>query len=331
MKKRWTAFVVVFVMLLGIMENHAYAVGERTVQVLLPSRDICENYAVYAEQEEASQNPIRLYLTENELPLTVTFIGSDGSTRQYTLERYGVHDLRAKDVNRKYAIVLNTDSGPVRYFRIYIVYFTIIIEPAEEPNELPKQEQPKPEQDMESEMDPDVKEEIENELTIDEKLQPLFDKMGLEVSEDLYIGDLKDYIVGDWNGEQRIVETVQPFVISTRCISSRNYIWQTFNQLTGELYKHVEVNIDYTGELDVVTGQDFSLAIDYSQGIIEEWKNLNKERSWNIPLEGEIVQAVTNEQYTPEGERQLTILTVDSEGAQHLIVLYPNGDVQRLI
>ncbi len=297
----------------------AYAKTTNEVVVSIPSRNTNTSYTAYDYLDMAEDNKIVLHVKQDEFPIYATLYSSNGSKEEYEFNSYGTKQLEVSNIGAGSISVffLFLPFGSPLWFQEPMVYATIEIAP-------PRQEKPKAESTEKSE-DSDAK--LEDS---DAKLDPLIDKIkrmsnySTGYTHEMHI---KDYASGKWDG------TVE-YSADEMCygkISDRQYQWRGYKLFTGEPYNDIDVNIDYVGSLDVVTNSDFTFAVNYVTGEIEQWILLEKKDSWELPLgEGEKIERAYASYEESVDNLQGMVFTNDLDGNTHLYWLFPNKKVEKI-
>lgn len=308
--KRLMALVVI-IMLVNLMAptaNVVHAGSRNQVTVSIPARDFCSTYDAYPREwiSDIDKNKIKLYVNSEEFPVYATLSSKHGKSKKYTFDTYGEKKLEV-------------DNGsPI--FPEYAYITIIIAKPTQESNASSNS----------------IFESESKESKFDSSLTPLRDKMDFGTSNYLYadslkdkcIKDIADYKSGVWDGtiKSKIDDNVYG-TIASRDIIWRTYRWRGSNYLNGESYNDIDMNIDYIGNLPIEVNEVFTLAIDYSSGIIEKWEFLEKTDSWKVPIENESIERVFLLLNPGKDECQADVFTVDEKNNKHLYLLMPNGQI----
>lgn len=310
--KKMLALVLSAVILIGMMMPIAYAKSINETVVSIPSRNICTTYNAYDDLWMAKSNKIILYVKQDEFPIYATLYGSNGAKEEYKFSSYGTKQLEVNNGGGGTILLylLTFLIGGPLWIPEPKVYAIIEIAP-------PQQEKPKVESTEKSE-DPDAKLE-----TLIEKIK----RMSNYSTGYTHERHIKDYASGKWDGTVEYSYDGMTY----GSIDYRTYRWRGVEPFTGKYYNDIDVNIDYVGSLDVVTNRDFTFAVNYYTGEIEQWILLEKKDSWKLQLaEGEKIERVYASYTIPEDELQGMVFTNDLDGNMHYYWLFPNKKVENV-
>lgn len=321
MKKKMLATMLLIAILCNMMVPTAYAVSGHTVEIDIPSQRYCDSFNAYTNQTEAQKNYITVRVKESEFPVRATIKTKNGVTKEYEFDTYGTKDLKQEDHHSEmHAFAIICTLGFAAIIPKDTVYARIWITTPEETTQQEKETEVKDP----SEVNPESKQE---EIDLDKKLQPLFDKMNFQLGKSSFEAEVKDFLLGKWDGTLKS-DTVA-YISSNRSVFQRTYRWNGFDQLNGKRYPDIEVNLDYVGPLEVKGGEKYSLALDYVSNRVEQWQSLDKKDSWSLAFENERLDSVVL--YNIDGEGPIGgAFTLDEENQKHLYLLMPNQEVLKI-
>lgn len=327
------ALVIIILINLIAPATVVRAASTNHVTISIPALDFESTYEdVYSNADTANEHPITLCVSPEEFPVTATIYGYAGESKEYTFDTYGTKLLEVHNCSGNYNIFrlafywVGGALCPEKY-----AYATIIIERPEPIEESAEQSTETETDNSTTEAEPN---NVDSDLCL--QLESVFNKMiftndsGNSLFQTHYSRDIEDYLNETWNGID--VPNVCDLygVISIRSLRNRSYHWKGFNTLTGEDYNEVIVNIDYIGPCRTIESDLFTLSIDDSTGIIEQWELLELTDLWKIPIENESIEMVIPMSYASESDFQATVSTIDKAGVTHMYSLYPNGCIKKL-
>lgn len=324
MKKQKRKSIILMTLIILIMQINMMTVVVRAgsnnqVEISIPAWNRSTTYDAYDTLTKAHNNKITIYIKEKDFPVYATIKGSNGGEQAYIFNSYGTKELEVGNAGWGTAMVglFTFPFGPV-FMGDPTAYATIEIKFPKEENILDSA------QENTSQSTP------ENQpVDLYTRLQPLFDKINFQTGKYQYSKEIKDFVSGNWDGSEKSDDDLG--VWSSRCVLNRTYYWMGVNEFTGEIYKDIKINLDYLGSLDVVEGKKFTLAVDYSTGVIERWRFLEKEDSWQIVDKGEkINRIVINFSNEEDCLASSIVNTIDEENTEHMYFLKPNGEIQKI-
>lgn len=319
--------ILVVIMQVNLIPSVVYAGGKNLVEVSISAQKLSETYEAYSTFEDAEKNAIKLYVKEDEFPVYVTLYPSKSSGKKYEFDSYGTKQLITQNCGelRGFLGFIYAPIGGTLLWEAY-AYATIEILPLQEEEIEIKAENETTPTEIELESEPKLTAIEKTEL--EARLQPLLDKIEFPYTIPHFYEEIKDFVLGNWDGSEKSDDDLG--IWSSRCVVNRTYSWMGVNEFTGEIYKDIKINLDYLGSLDVVEGEKFTLAVDYSTGVIERWKFLEKEDSWNVD-KGETINRIVINFSAEEDCLALAIVnTIDEENTEHMYFLKPNGEIQKI-
>ncbi len=306
--------LIILIMQINMMNVNVYAGEVNQVIISIPDENTTTSYEAYEGIAAAHNNKIILYVKEENFPVYATIKSRNGEEQAYTFNSYGTKELEVSNVGAGTVIIglYTFPFGPL--LMDPKVNATIEIKPPKKSSTQGNASQSTPENQP---------------VDLDTRLQPLLDKMNFQTGKYWYSKEIKDFVSGKWDGSEKRDDDLG--VWSSRCVLNRTYYWMGVNEFTGEIYKDIKINLDYLGSLDVVEGKKFTLAVDYSTGVIERWRFLEKEDSWQIVDKGEKINRIVINFSNEEDCLALAIVnTIDEENTEHMYFLKPNGEIQKI-
>lgn len=341
--KRMIALMMVLVMAIGLVVPASAATSTSTgsyVQVTIDAKKYSSAFTAYDTEDEADKHPITIAVNANEFPVSAKLIGKNGAvSKTYEFDSYGVQKLTVSDIEpagHVFAFLFTFGlSLPSVMLDDTARYATIKIEkptanvPASPTNENNK--------GAASTSKPVTKED--RNKAIDEKLDKLLDELDFGFIDDTrtpYGKELRAFLTGEWDGSRKGYnasgEEDYAGYAADRRIFQRTYYWDACDLYTGKSY-HKSVNVDYIGYKEVIPApastQDFSFAVSYANGEIEEWSLLEQRNAWKLDLSGEHIDKICLIG-TTDSESRGIVHTLDTDGQQHMYFLDAGNKVLKI-
>ncbi len=171
--------------------------------------------------------------------------------------------------------------------------------------------------------------EAEMNDLLSEKAEILFKRLDLRSVvglDDVFLGDLRDYLAGDWDGATRTVEIGDYTIMRTGY--ARVYHCKITDATKNEDIM-TTVSIDYVGGLEVLPvmyDESNSTIVADSHGLVEQWSLLERQNVWHVPVHyGETIEYITD---APDANGQVArVSTYYEDGRVGDYQLMANGDV----
>ena len=143
-----------------------------------------------------------------------------------------------------------------------------------------------------------------------------------------YAKEIAAYYAGEWDGKRIEGDDWGSYSASRYVDSFRVYHWTACNLYTGEMYQ-LSSSVDYAGLLELVSGQNFTLAVSDVMGVVELWHHFDKQDSWEIAAsEGKIDSVYP---LGADGDDCMALVYVtDADGVQHMYSLLSGGKVKKI-
>lgn len=305
------------------------------VTVEVAAQQFSSSYTAYDTEREAKEHPITIYVAEDEFPVNAKLVGKNGHNMVYKFGGYGTKRLEVEDENGL-ALLLTTAASfglatPFALLNLPKRYAYIDIKPM---SEAPSEADDSTSEWGASSGVNDLSPEKTAEALLDEKWQTLLDAADFPFSDSsTYAEELKKLLSEEWDGSEKTADQWGGYE-ATRYVRNRTYHWLGTDLITGERYR-LSVNIDYVGESEVIPGvtadQKFSLAVNRSTGVIEQWSLLDKYDFWTLD---EVARG--NERITrilpmsaddTEGNCYGYVSTIGKDGNSYSYQLLPFGRV----
>ncbi len=351
MKKKLVAMFLAIVMIASVVVMPASAATTSTgsyVQVTIKARSYSSAFTAYDTEKEADKHPITLQLKENEFPVVAKIVGKNGNSDTFTFNTYGTKKVKVSDQNAGahifaflFTFGLSTPSvlldDTARYATINIVKPTATPPASSSNNSTSTTPAPAGNKSTSNTSTSTDNKSATETLTIDETLDKLLDELELPFVRPEYTPygkELKAFLTGEWDGTWRRDEAGNDYAgyIASRKVFNRTYSWSGTSLYTGKTIEK-KVNVDYIGYKQIIPAptstQDFSFAVSYVNGEIEEWSLLEQRNAWKLNLSGEHVDKI----YpigTKGSESRGLVYTLDANGQQHMYSLLSGGRVQKL-
>lgn len=165
-----------------------------------------------------------------------------------------------------------------------------------------------------------VSEVSADQTTMDEKVEMLLGELDLapiEGLEDMCHQDLRDFLLGEWDGTARDATIDNSRVV--RAGYARTYTCSVTDPATDEVTA-TTINIDYIGELqrlaNVYDEHEFTLVTN-GANLIEQWSLLEQQDGWQVPLDATVTEVNVIELLEEDGfEDQIAIVMVIDKDSQ---------------
>lgn len=285
MKKRFLSFLMVLVILTINIVPTASAEYPKQVIVSIPAQTFQSSYSIYAYQNVAENNPIVVYVSEDEFPVYATITAND-TKEYYQLDGYGTHIISVSSISSSDIVFGFFTCGLTWLFACQDYYAVIDIQRSEtttdpifsaDTPEYENTSEPSDKSDTSLEPLDEVEDSKVNSQELDDILQAVFTEADYPYLEDISSCKqyLEDYFSGNWDGMVLIgpeghCHSINPY--SHQYILSANDSSVTFN-------------IDYFGPLEVYnfSVDNCSFVIDMSSWTVEKWQFFQMQDSWQIP------------------------------------------------
>ncbi len=335
-KKRTISLLLAIIMLFSVMITPAAAVtGQRgTFYATIPATGWSGKiHPAYSSRDYANNDMTTIYVSEDHLPVKVTLTG-ENHYQTFELDQYDIYYLSVEDEDSfgRFAadslLFISMIGWPFLFRDSPHAYATVKIAP-------PEKKQDKPVINHET-GEPANRPATPDSL--EDRYKTVLKALDLPFSYSEYTPygrELKEFFTGgEWDGssrnDARSNDNYAGYV-ANRSIYRRTYSWHASNLYNGETCE-CSVNVDYLGNLETVPGvtsdQDFTLAVDRKNGVIEEWSLLEQRDSWNLDLQGATISKILP--LAGDGDDCRAMLYIDDAAGQHIWSLYKGGEVAKL-
>ncbi len=311
-KKLVVSILAVFVMM-NVMVTPVFAAGERgQVTVVIESQKFESTYDAYDSLERAKEGALRFSIAEGDFPVIATIEGKYGGTESIRIESYGTYQLKVSDVN-------GVAHGIAFLFTFGLSSPSILIVEEAAVKDSPK-------------------------MGVEEQYQLLMEEIKFPLcyaDYSIYAQEVKAFLLGEWDGHR--IEAGEDDMISwsaTRYVDYRTYCWIAVNMISGESVT-LTTNIDYAGYKDIIPAttrsQDYSLAVSYVDGVIEQWSLFERRGVWTIDAVARgqekiecILPIADGGDAEGDDDLQAIVSTLDTDNTQHMYMLLPENRIEKM-
>lgn len=340
-KKLISALLVVAILSATLTPVAAAKTTGSYVRVSIPATKFTSDYTAYDSESEAKQHTLTLTIEANQFPVKATIVGKNNSKKDYTFDGYGTKRLQVNDVNMAvnggaWFLTLLTFglTAPLAFATEEEYRYAYIEIKAPAAETAPTNKSPVTNQSATTTTPAGTP----SAQTFDERYQRLLKEVGFPFTYteySTYAKELKAFMTGEWNGKWRTGDDWGSYVAS-RQVVNRTYTWTASNLHTGQSYQ-LQTNVDYIGYNEVIHGvtssQDYSLAVDRVNNVIEQWSLLERRDRWELQLSGETITSIfpLGSKGDTKDDCQVLVMTEDADGVQHMYSLLPGEKVEKTI
>lgn len=333
------SFLLAIVLMVSVMTVPAQATASRinargTIQCVIPSTGYSGPInPAYSNRESANDNAYVLYVDKGVFPVKAILNGEDpDNSETFIIKNYGTYYYKLEDYDG-----WRLAGDIVSFFSIIgmglvlrdppYAFATVIIKPLSEKPGSSKPSTPKT----------PTKEDVLKQKT--ETLVEALDLPCWHYSDDYcrYIQEIKAFLSGEWDGSRREGNDDSCYHAS-RYVMSRTYYWIGSDLVAGKTYS-LSANVDYSGYKTVIPGntrgQEYSLAVSYTDGEIEKWSLFEKQDAWTLDAVANGSETIDTiiplaSKTSGKDDAQVLVNTTDTNGRQHMYSLRSNGVVNPL-
>ncbi len=335
-KKLVVSILAVFVMM-NVMVTPVFAAGERgQVTVVIESQKFESTYDAYDSLERAKEGALRFSIAEGDFPVIATIEGKYGGTESIRIESYGTYQLKVSDVN-------GVAHGIAFLFTFGLSSPSILIDDTSAFATI-EIVAPNTQEHKSNGVVEEAAVKDSPKMGVEEQYQLLMEEIKFPLcyaDYSIYAQEVKAFLLGEWDGHR--IEAGEDDMISwsaTRYVDYRTYCWIAVNMISGESVT-LTTNIDYAGYKDIIPAttrsQDYSLAVSYVDGVIEQWSLFERRGVWTIDAVARgqekiecILPIADGGDAEGDDDLQAIVSTLDTDNTQHMYMLLPENRIEKM-